>query len=402
MMRVAVKSNRIVKGALLIAGTSIGGGMLALPVELSLGGFIPSVFIYLFCWMLMACTGLLFLEVSMWIKGESNIISMAEKTLGTTGQAIAWALYLFLFYSLSLSYVSGCGALISQIFPNIIPEELGPLFFVLLFAPFVFCGARVVGRVNVFFMLGLGICYFLFVFYGAPHVDIELLKHKDWTLSLVGLPVAFTAFAYQGTIPTLIHYLNHDPKDARKAILIGSSIPFFAYIIWQALILGIIPVNGPGGLAEALVNEDNAIHPLRLFIDNQYVYIIGQFFAFFAMVTSFFGVSIGLQDFLADGLSIKKTAKGKLLLSLIVFIPTLVVSYFYPKVFLTALSYAGGFGCATLLGLFPVLMVWSGRYRMNLDSTYSVRGGKPLLITIILFVAFEVCVQILLMFGYII
>ena len=109
--------NRILKGALLIAGTSIGGGMLALPVELSLGGFIPSIFIYLFCWMLMACTGLLFLEVSMWIKGESNIISMAEKTLGSLGQTVAWALYLFLFYSLSLSYVSGCGNLIAQIFP---------------------------------------------------------------------------------------------------------------------------------------------------------------------------------------------------------------------------------------------------------------------------------------------
>ncbi len=375
--------------------------MLALPVELSLGGFIPSVFIYFFCWGLMACTGLLFLEVSMWIKGESNIISMAEKTLGTTGQALAWALYLFLFYSLSLSYVSGCGALISQIFPDIFPDALGPLFFVLLFAPFVFCGARVVGRINALFMLGLGICYFLFVFYGTPHIDLELLKHKNWTLSLVGLPVAFTAFAYQGTIPTLIHYLDHDAKDARRAIIFGSSVPFVAYVIWQALILGIVPVDGPGGLAEALMNEDNAVHPLRLFIDNQYVYVIGQFFAFFAMVTSFFGVTIGLQDFLADGLSIKKTARGKFLLSLLVFIPPLIISHFYPKVFLTALSYAGGFGCAILLGLFPVLMVWSGRYRMKLDSEYSLMGGKPLLITLVLLVVIEVCVQVSLMFGYI-
>lgn len=375
--------------------------MLALPVELSLGGFVPSVFIYLFCWGLMACTGLLFLEVSMWIKGESNIISMAEKTLGTTGQALAWGLYLFLFYSLSLSYVSGCGALISQIFPDIIPDELGPLFFVLLFAPFVFSGARVVGKINAIFMFGLGACYFLFVFYGLPHIDFELLEHKNWSLSLVGLPVAFTAFAYQGTVPTLIHYLDHNPKDARAAIIFGSSIPFVAYVIWQALILGIVPVEGHGGLAEALMNEDNAVHPLRLFIDNQYVYVIGQFFAFFAMVTSFFGVTIGLQDFLADGLSIKKTAKGKCLLAMLVFIPPLIISYFYPKVFLTALSYAGGFGCAVLLGLFPVLMVWSGRYRMKLDSEYSLIGGKPLLVFLILLVVIEVCVQIMLMFGFI-
>lgn len=394
-----MKLNRVVKGALLIAGTSIGGGMLALPVELSLGGFIPSIFIYLFCWGLMACTGLLFLEVSMWMKGESNIISMAEKTLGTTGQALAWGLYLFLFYSLSLSYVSGCGVLISQIFPQIIPAELGPLLFVLLFAPFVFCGARVVGRINALFMLGLGICYVLFVYYGTPYVDLEFLQRKDWALALVGLPIAFTAFAYQGTVPTLIHYLNHDPKDARTAIILGSSIPFVAYVIWQALILGIVPVEGPGGLAEAFLNEDNAVHPLRLFIDNKNVYVIGQFFAFFAMVTSFFGVTIGLQDFLADGLSIKKTAKGKLLLTFLVFSPPLIISYFYPKVFLTALSYAGGFGCAILLALFPVLMVWSGRYRMKLESKYSLTGGKPLLIFLVVLVIIEVLVQILLMTG---
>jgi tyrosine-specific transport protein len=96
---------KVTKGALLIAGTSIGGGMLALPVESALGGFIPSVFIYLICWALMASTGLLFLEVSLWIEGESNIISMAQKTLGWGGQLVAWLLYLFLFYSLTMAVV---------------------------------------------------------------------------------------------------------------------------------------------------------------------------------------------------------------------------------------------------------------------------------------------------------
>lgn len=400
-MQTENKFNRVVKGALLIAGTSIGGGMLALPVQLSLGGFVPSVVIYLFCWALMACTGLLFLEISLWIKGESNIISMARKTLGPIGQAVAWVLYLFLFYSLTLSYISGCGALMSQFFPGSLPQVLGPLLFVLLFAPFVFYGARAVGRINELFMVGLGVCYFLFVFYGVPHINVELLKGGSWSLAIIGLPVAFTAFAYQGTVPTLIHYLDHDPKDARIAIIAGSSIPFFAYVVWQALILGIVPVHGPGGLAEALINEDNAVHPLRYFVESQHLHIIGQFFAFFAMTTSFFGVTLGLFDFLADGLNIKKTAKGKTILSLLVFLPPLAISYFYPKIFLTALGYAGGFGCAALLGLLPILMVWSGRYRMNLTSTYSLVGGKPLLLALFLFVVAEIFVQLMLTLGVI-
>jgi tyrosine-specific transport protein len=39
------RPGKILKGALLVAGTCMGGGMLALPVQMSQGGFIPSLFI---------------------------------------------------------------------------------------------------------------------------------------------------------------------------------------------------------------------------------------------------------------------------------------------------------------------------------------------------------------------
>lgn len=392
-------NNKVLKGSLLVAGTSIGGGMLALPVELSLGGFIPSIVIYFFCWILMACTGLLFLEVSLWIKNESNIITMAKNTLGLKGEIFAWILYLFQFYLLTIAYISGCGALLTQVF-TFIPEHLGPLIFVLCFAPFIYFGAKVVGKINVFFMIGLGLCYLLFVFLGVSHINLDNLHYHNWNLSLVGLPVAFTAFAYQGTVPTLMYYLDYKPKDARYAILIGSALPFITYVIWQALILGIVPTYGPGGLREAFLNGDNAIHPLRLFVGSPYIYVIGQFFAFFAMVTSFFGVTLGLLDFLSDGLKIKKTSVGKLILCGLVFIPPLLISSYNPRLFLVALGFAGGFGCALLLGLLPIIMVWVGRYHLGYQSSYRLWGGKNLLKILAAFIVFEVCIQILLIFNF--
>jgi tyrosine-specific transport protein len=92
------KNESILSGTLLVAGTSIGGGMLALPVLTSLGGFAPSLVIYFFCWLFMASTGLLFLEISLWMPEEANIVSMAERTLGKVGKFFSWGLYLFLFY----------------------------------------------------------------------------------------------------------------------------------------------------------------------------------------------------------------------------------------------------------------------------------------------------------------
>lgn len=383
------KSGNLFKGALLVAGTTIGGGILALPVVTSLGGFLPALLIYFLCWAFMASTGLLFLEVSTWMKGESNIVSMAQTTLGKPGKWAAWIIYIFLFYCLTLAYLVGCGNLISHLFPSFISAHFGPLIFILLFGPFVYAGAHVVGHFNVWLMLGLALSYIIFVILGLPYVNYQNLMYRNWSLAILGLPIAFTAFAYQGIIPTLVHYMQSNVRLVRQAILIGSFIPFMTYVIWQWLIQGIVPTFGEGGLVEALDNGDNAVVPLKNFLDNPYIYLIGLFFAFFALVTSFFGVTLGLLDFLADGLRVKKDAQNKLWLCLVIFIPPLLISYSHPHIFLNALDYAGGYGCALLLGLLPILMVWVGRYVHGFRGTFVFPGGRFSLLLLLLFVLFE-------------
>lgn len=383
----------VFKGALLIAGTSIGGGMLALPVLTSLGGFVPSLAIYLACWIFMAATGLLFLEVSQWIGAETNIVTMAKTTLGIPGQIASWLIYLFLFYCLTVAYIVGSGNLVTEVLQNQIPQWAGFLIFLAVFAPLVYAGAHLVGRINVFLMFGLGISFLLFVFLGWRHVNPEHLGYRNWSLSFLGLPIAFTAFAYQGIIPTLVSYFDHDIPKARKAILIGSFIPLIAYVIWQWLILGIVPTFGPGGLQETLEAGQNAVYPLKNFIQSPSVYIIAQFFAFFALVTSFLGVTLGLVDFLADGLNTPKTPFNKVWLCALVFIPPLIIALLYPHVFLKALDYAGGYGCALLLGLMPILMVWAGRYFQGRKAEYPFPGGKLALLGLFAFILLELAVE---------
>lgn len=383
------KSGSLIGGTLLVAGTSIGGGMLALPVLTSLGGFWPSLIVYFFCWLFMLATGLLLLEAALWTEGETNLVSMAAKTLGFPGKVAAWVLYLFLFYSLTLAYMVGGGNLILDFFKLQWPDWSGPLLFTLIFAPFVYIGAKVVGRLNAAMMVGLIATFVLFVVLGAPYVRSDLFAYRNWSLALIALPISFTSFAYQGIVPTLVHYFHRDPQKSRIAIIVGSFIPLVAYVIWQWLILGIVPTQGPGGLEETLQQGENAVYPLQRFIQNPFVNDIANAFAFFALLTSFFGVTLGMVDFLADGLSTSKTAFNKLWLSVLVFIPPLLIALRYPHIFLQALEYAGGFGCALLLGLMPILMVWAGRYKLHLTSSYSLPGGKLVLILLAAFVALE-------------
>lgn len=382
-------NKKLIAGILLVSGTTIGAGMLALPVLTGLGGFLPSLAIYFLCWLFMASTGLLFLEILQWMQKDANIISMAEKTLGFWGKCAAWILYLFLFYCLTLAYVIGSGGILLQLFPKILSASTAPILFALATAPLLYLGSRIIGKFNIVFMAGLAVCYIGFVILGLPFVDTNLLSRHDWALSLIALPVSFVAFAYQGIIPTLFNYMDHNINKTRVSILVGSFLPLILYIVWQFLILGIVPLEGFGGLKQALENGDNSVASLKYFISSPWVYFFSQFFAFFALVTSFFGVTLGLMDFLSDGLKIRKDRKGKWILCLLIYVPPILIAYSHPHLFLKALDVAGGYGSALLLGMLPILMVWVGRYQLGFSSAYQFPGGKWSLAILFLFVLFE-------------
>lgn len=384
----------IIGGSLLVAGTAIGGGMLALPVLTSVTGFFPSLLVYLVCWLFMASTGLLFLEIAQRLHQDANILSMAEHTLGKPGKFFAWILYLFLFYCLTVAYIVGSGNIVVSTLNSSIPDWLGPILFLIIFSPLILIQTSLAGRLNIGLMVGLIISYLAFVFLGFRYVDIDLLKVTNWSNALLALPIAFTSFAYQGIVPTLVHYMQDDISRARKTILIGSFIPFIAYIIWQALIMGIIPIEGQWGLSEALSTGQNAVQPLRHFVTTGPIYLVGQFFAFFALITSFLGVSLGLRDFLAEGLKIEKTLKGKSLIAILIFLPSLLIAVLYPHIFLVALESAGGLGCALLLGLLPILMVWRSRYHQGYVQNPQLFGGKWVLGILAIFVLCEVALEV--------
>jgi len=276
-------------GSLLVAGTTIGGGMLVLPVLTAAGGFLPAILIYVLCWLFMSSTALLLMEILLWSKEEVNIISMAKMTLGTPGKIIAWILYLFLFYSLTIAYVSGGGGLVEDLFEAIgkqdYPRWIGPLIFVVIFAPFVSIGVKAVDKLNLVLMSGLILSFLVFVILGVNHVELNLLKRSDFPLALLATPVIFTAFAFQGIVPTLTNYLDRDPNRVKKAIVIGSLIPLLSYIIWEGLILGVIPLEG---LEEARQLGRSAIFPLKHIIDYPWLYRVGEFFCLFCHCHFFF------------------------------------------------------------------------------------------------------------------
>jgi tyrosine-specific transport protein len=357
--------------------------MLALPVATGPSGFIPSASIYLLCWLFMLCTGLLLVEVSLWLPQDTSFISMADRILGPIGRSVYWVAYLFLFVTVMIAHVAGGGSILCDILGWNLTPQLSSIIYVSAILPIVYLGTRFVDRINVILIAGVILSYLAFVSVSASEVNVNLLSFVSWKKAWVALPILFTAFTFQVIIPTLMTYMKRDVRKIRLAIFIGTSIPLVIYLVWEFLILGIVP---PDGLTEASNLGQNAVAPLRYYIDSNYIVTIGKAFAFFALTTSFVPLALSFFDFMADGLKMKKSGLNKVVLVMGVFgVPT-IFALLYPNIFLVALGYAGGISCALLFGLMPPIMAWVGRYLKHYNSeTRQLPGGKPMLVGLMSF-----------------
>lgn len=377
--------SRLIGGILLVSGTTIGAGMLALPIATGLAGFYPSILLFIVFWMFLTYTAFLMLEVNLWMDGpNNNLISMARLTLGRGGELLSWMTYLFLLYALTTAYIAGSSAIFLDIIALLtgveLPSWAGPLPLLIIFGYFVYRGTRSVDLLNRILMMGLVIAYGFMVVYLIPHVDHAKFDHISWMPLLTAVSVAATSFGYHIIIPSLTVYLQRNITMLKCTIFIGSLIPLIIYIAWEYLTLGIIPLEGHFSISEGYATGANGAHLIGMLIDDPAIATLTRVFSFFAIITSFLGVSLSLSDFLADGFKIERSHAGRAIIFILTFLPPLLITLIDPRAFLSALEYAGAFGVMVLLGLLPALMVWSGRYRLHFYSVYKVPGGRLALI----------------------
>ncbi|CDZ75752.1 Tyrosine permease [Legionella massiliensis] len=371
--------SRFIGGILLIVGTSIGGGMLALPVANAATGFWQSSLFLLLCWAVMTLGALFILEANLYLPPGKHMVSMAASTLGTPGLLAAWLSYIFLLYTLLSAYISGGADVFGNLFQHIgvpINEWQASTLFTIFFGLIVYSGIRRVDLLNRGLMFGkLGV-YFILILLIAPHVQIKLLDGGNYRYITSTVMILITSFGFAIIVPNLRDYFNDDIKALRKVVLIGSLIPLVCYLAWDAVIIGSLPSTGSNGLA-ALMHDEHTTSALATTLSNTVKnHVISSLFNFFTsicMLTAFLGVSLCLISFLADGLKMEQRGRQGLVLFLLTFLPPLLVVIYYPGAYIHALSYAGIF-CVILLLLLPALMTVFGRKKFS--SPYTVPGGK--------------------------
>ncbi|ARG96526.1 amino acid permease [Legionella micdadei] len=371
--------SRFIGGILLIVGTSIGGGMLALPVANAATGFWESSLFLLLCWAVMTLGALFIVETNLFLPPGKHMVSMAAATLGSPGLLAAWLSYLFLLYTLLSAYISGGADVFGNLFSRIgfpVSDWLASTLFTLIFGLVVYGGIRSVDLLNRGLMFGkLGV-YFILVILIAPHIQPNYLSGGNYQYITGTVMILITSFGFAIIVPNLRDYFNDDINTLRKVVFIGSLIPLLCYLAWDAVIIGSLPTSGDNGLAALMHNEHTTsalAATLSNTVQNTMITSLFNFFTSICMLTAFLGVSLCLISFLADGLNMVQSGRQGLGLFLLTFLPPLLVVIYYPGAYIHALNYAGIF-CVILLLLLPALMSVYGRKKFS--PRYTVPGGK--------------------------
>ncbi|TPH20312.1 tyrosine transporter [Haemophilus haemolyticus] len=376
--------NKTVGSTLLVAGTMIGAGMLAMPLTSAGIGFGFTLVLLLGLWALLTFSALLFVELYQTAESDAGIGTLAEQYFGKAGRIIATAVLIIFLYALIAAYISGGGSLLKDLLPESFGDKVSILLFTVIFGSFIVIGTHSVDKINrvLFFVMLAAFAVVLSLMLPEIKFDNLMATPIDNALIISASPVFFTAFGFHGSIPSLNKYLDGNVKALRISILAGSAITLCAYILWQMSTHGLLTQNE----FLQILKEDATLNGLvkaTLAITGSNV-IAGavKLFSTLALVTSFLGVGLGLLECIEDLLKRSfNISAGRISLGLMTFIPPLVFALFYPEGFILALGYAGQM-FAFYAVVLPVSLVWKAR-RAHTNLPYKVWGGNLTLIIVL-------------------
>ena len=376
--------NKTVGSTLLVAGTMIGAGMLAMPLTSAGIGFGFTLVLLLGLWALLTFSALLFVELYQTAESDAGIGTLAEQYFGKAGRIIATAVLIIFLYALIAAYVSGGGSLLKDLLPESFGDKVSILLFTVIFGSFIVIGTHSVDKINrvLFFVMLTAFAVVLSLMLPEIKFDNLMATPIDNALIISASPVFFTAFGFHGSIPSLNKYLGGNVKALRISILAGSAITLCAYILWQMSTHGLLTQNEFLQILKEDATLNGLVKATLAITGSNMIAGAIKLFSTLALVTSFLGVGLGLLECIEDLLKRSfNISAGRISLGLMTFIPPLVFALFYPEGFILALGYAGQM-FAFYAVVLPVSLVWKAR-RAHTNLPYKVWGGNLTLIIVL-------------------
>ncbi|KEY58530.1 low affinity tryptophan permease TnaB [Serratia sp. DD3] len=384
-------------GVMVIAGTVIGGGMFALPVNLAGAWFFWGAFILIIAWFSMLHSGLLLLEANLNYPVGSSFNTITKDLIGNKWNIVSGITVAFVLYILTYAYISANGAIISETLSMNLGYQVNSRVVGICTAVFVasvlWFSSLAASRITSLF-LGIKIIAFVVVF-GTLffQVDYSILRdvsggdgggnNSYFPYIFMAIPVCLASFGFHGNIPSLIICYGKRKDKLIKSIVLGSLLALAVYLFWLYCTMGNVPRNdfkeiiSSGGNVDSLVksflgtNQSSSIEFFLLVFSN------------LAVASSFFGVTLGLFDYLADLFKLDNSSSGRFKTILLTFLPPSILYLFFPNGFIYGIGGAGL--CATIWAvIIPAVLALKSRERFP-NKTFTVWGGKVIPFLVITF-----------------
>ena len=395
--------NKTLGSTLIVAGTTIGAGMLAMPLTSAGIGFGFTVVLLDSLWLLLCFTALLFVEAYQTVDSDAGLGTLAEKYYGTFGRVVSTAVLIIFLYAILSAYVSGGSSILGGLLPTIVDAEtttkIAGVIFTVVFGSFIVVGTTSVDAVNRIIFATKILAFILVLGLLLPKVTVDhlLATPINNALLISAMPIFFTSFGFHGSIPSLNKYLDGNVKALRISIVVGTAIPLIAYILWQLATHGVLSQTEFMEILERDPTLNGLAEAAHHITGSSIVGIVVRLFSALALITSFLGVALGLFEALEDLLKRVNISAGRKSLGLLTFLPPMLFAFFYPQGFITALGYAGQM-FAFYAVVLPIAMVWRLRSQ-NANLAYRVKGGKASLIIALVIGVFIVIVPFLIQQG---
>lgn len=340
---------------MLVAGTCIGSGMIALPMLLSKIGIVPSVILMMLVWLLMYASSLTMVELSLQSGKGLPIGALGRKYSGKIAELIGTTSFKILSFALVAVYIHAGSSVIQKMLQfytgisydfNIVCGIYTLLSFLIFVLPM-----RYIDHVNRLIFVGLlGVIAVLIIglclkaqWFNLPLIAPQSDDFSAWHLLI---PVVFGSFGFQGSCHSFVQYCRLDKNLLNKALLWGSFIPLIVYSIWTASSLAVIYQANPefyADMSAGKVDVGDLVQQLSILAELPSMQLLVWWVSILAILTSLLGVGLGLFDAVKHMLPSNRlaTLSQNILASIITVVPAYCIAVMIPHAFISVLSFAG-------------------------------------------------------------
>lgn len=240
------RAKRTLVAISILIGTTVGAGILGLPYVFSKSGFLFGLIHLIFLGFILLVIKLYLGETILRTKGTHQLVGYAEKYLGKKGRIAMIFAMIFGIYAACIAYFLGIGESLSFLLFSSTQYSILMSFLIwVILATIVALGFKALEKGELF-VTGIIIFLVLAIFIAfIPKMNFSNLTYLNPKLMFVPYGVVIFAMLGFSALPQMKKELEKNKKQLKKAIIWGSLIPVFIYIVFIVAVLGFSGANTP-------------------------------------------------------------------------------------------------------------------------------------------------------------